>query len=392
MLVSYRALLGRDGARSLALACGLGWLSYSGYGLAIILAVHSGTRSFATAGAAVAAFSVGSGLAAPTRGRLIDRRGPRALGYLATGHLLAAVLLLIGCSGGQNSVLLLSSAGLAGACAPPIIATARSMWTDVAGADLARTGHALNAALADAAQIASPALTGTLALLASPSAALATLVVGAVSASWLLAIRERRVVLPGVSRRRAHRIWGVLSESAGLRTIVVGDLAIGGWLGGLEVAVTTVAAATGVPELGALPLAASALGSIVLSIWSGTRRSKQSAGWRYVAGSIIVATALPLTLLSPSVGAIAAILVLAGAGFGLLNVAVFELLDQVAPADRATEAFTWLTTSQAAGMAIGAAAAGRLAQISPTDPLLLIIAFAALAAAIAIARRHSLGA
>jgi MFS family permease len=61
----------------------LGWLSFGGYGLAIVLAVESATGSFVVAGAAVAAFSAGSALLAPVRGRFVDRRGPRALAYLA---------------------------------------------------------------------------------------------------------------------------------------------------------------------------------------------------------------------------------------------------------------------------------------------------------------------
>jgi len=223
----------------------------------------------------------------------------------------------------------------------------------------------------------------------SPSAALATLVVGAATAAWLLAGRDR----PTKSRSSvpvAHRVWGVLRESAGLRTILACDFAIGGWLGGLEVTVIAVAASAGTPELGALPLASSAVGSIAVSLWSGTHRSSQSAGSRYVMGSVMVAAVLPLTLLAQSVGPIAAILVLAGAGVGLLNVAVFELLDHVVPHDRATEAFTWLTTSQAAGTAVGAAGAGRLAQTDSTAALLLVIAFAVLASAIALARRSAL--
>lgn len=50
MLSSYRALLARGGAAQLAFACALGWLSYTGYSLAIILAVHAATGSFAVAG------------------------------------------------------------------------------------------------------------------------------------------------------------------------------------------------------------------------------------------------------------------------------------------------------------------------------------------------------
>ena len=68
MSSTYRALFRRAEARSVALSCGLGWLSFAGYGLAIVLAVEAATGSFAVAGATVAAFSAGSALLAPLRG------------------------------------------------------------------------------------------------------------------------------------------------------------------------------------------------------------------------------------------------------------------------------------------------------------------------------------
>jgi hypothetical protein len=69
MLSQYRALLARGGARPLLLACALGWLAFTSYALAIILAVHAAGHSFGVAGAAVAAFAAGSGLAAPSSRR-----------------------------------------------------------------------------------------------------------------------------------------------------------------------------------------------------------------------------------------------------------------------------------------------------------------------------------
>ena len=45
-----------------------------------------------------------------------------------------------------------------------------------------------------------------------------------------------------------------------------------------------------------------------------------------------------------------------------LTVCIYRLLDEVAPADTATEAFTWLTATNAADAAIGAGAAGVLSQ------------------------------
>ena len=50
MLSSYRALLARRGPAWLAFACAFGWLSYTGYSLAIIPAVRAAAYSFAVGG------------------------------------------------------------------------------------------------------------------------------------------------------------------------------------------------------------------------------------------------------------------------------------------------------------------------------------------------------
>jgi len=91
-----------------------------------------------------------------------------------------------------------------------------------------------------------------------------------------------------------------------------------------------------------------------------------------------------------SLPVLAVIVAVAGAGFGLLGVALFELLDHVVPSDRAVEAFTWLTTGQAIGTAVGAAAAGHLAKSSPTAGLYLVACAATAVAVLAVARRRTL--
>jgi hypothetical protein len=385
----YRALFARTGARSVALSCGLGWLSFASYGLAIVLAVESASGSFAVAGGAVAAFSAGSAVFAPPRGRFVDRRGPRALAYFAPVHAGALLLLVLGCASSESAWVFVGSAGLAGPFTPPLVATARAAWTQVAGPDLARTGHALNAALGDAAQVVGPAVTGAVAAIASPLVALGLLVPGATVGAVILAVSAppggRRAPRPSV-----NRVWGVLRESVGLRTIVVCELATGLWLGALEIAAPAIAANMGRAELGGVPLAVFAAGSVVASLWSGTGRLQRTAAWRYLAGSIAVAVVLPLCLLVPSLVGITAVVVVAGAGFGLLNVALFELLDHVVASDRAVEAFTWLTTWQGAGLAAGAAGAGQLSRGSSSGTLLLVALPAALAAAVAVANRLTL--
>ena len=71
MLSLFGAVLVRPGARALSAACLLGWFSAIGTSLAVVLAVHRATGSFALAGAASAIQAIGSAVLAPFRGRLV---------------------------------------------------------------------------------------------------------------------------------------------------------------------------------------------------------------------------------------------------------------------------------------------------------------------------------
>jgi MFS family permease len=385
----YRAVFARPGARSLAFSCALGWLSFASYGLALVLAVERATGSFAVAGGAVAAFSAGSALLAPVRGRIVDRRGARALPYFAVVHAAGLGLVVAGCLASHSDVLLIGASGLAGLSTPPLIATARSVWPQITGPELAGTGHAVNAALGDVGAVVGPAFVGAVAALASPVVALALLIPGVLAGTVLLAVTAppNKIAAP---RRKAHRVWGVLSESAGLRVIVASELLIGLSFGALDVAAPVVAAEAGAAELAALPLAAFAASSVAATLWSGTGRLQRPPVWRYLAGCLILAALLLLCLVATSLVGVTLVLVGAGAGYGLLNVALFELLEDVVAADRAVEAFTWLTTWAGVGMAAGAAIAGQLSRGGAAQTLLLVAIPAALAAGMAVTRRSAL--
>jgi hypothetical protein len=386
LIDQYRALLARAGARPLALACALGWFAFTSYGLAIILAVHACTHSFALAGGAVAAFSAGSAVAAPARGRLIDVRGPGGLSLFVVAHGCAVAALILECASDAPAIALLGTCALAGVLVPPLIATARAIWPDVAGAELTKSAHALNASLADAAQLVSPGATGAVAAAFAPTVALTALIVAACVAG-VLVMRVGRRRRAKRERAPAGGVWGVITESAGLRTLVACDVAGGMWTGGLEVAATALAARHGAAELGAVPLSAAACGGIAGALWVGSRAVAPGAVPRYVGGSLLPALVLPLALIGPSLISVTAISIVAGAGYGILGAALFELLDQVVPGERAVEAFTWLTTGQAAGSAAGAALVGGLVHRGITSAFLLVAICAVAAAVIAVVRR-----
>ncbi|MGE0028744.1 MAG: hypothetical protein AB7U07_16765, partial [Thermoleophilia bacterium] len=112
---------------------------------------------------------------------------------------------------------------------------------------------------------------------------------------------------------------------------------------------------------------------------------------RFVAGAAVLAAALAPAPFAGSIGGLAAVLVVAGAGFALLNVGCLELLDIVVPGRNAVEALTWLTSAEALGLAAGAAVAGALAGHGSSAALAVAAIAPAAAAAVALARRGTLG-
>lgn len=146
-----------------------------------------------------------------------------------------------------------------------------------------------------------------------------------------------------------------------MQAIVGGGVAIGVAFGAIEVAAPALAGRDGSAALGAAPLAAFAAGSVAGSLWSGRRTAPGSPRQRYVAGFALFALVLTAAVAVRSTASLAAVLAAAGVGFGLLNVAQFELLDELVAERNAVEALTWLTSAEGLGMAVGATLAGALA-------------------------------
>ena len=116
------------------------------------------------------------------------------------------LLLLLEAPPGVATVL---AAGFTGAVAPPLIATARSVWPVVAGPELTRAAHALNALIGDVASVLGPVATGGLAAWLEPPAALVLLAFGPFAGTVIVARlgvpRQAVGAQRGPARRSAPR-------------------------------------------------------------------------------------------------------------------------------------------------------------------------------------------
>lgn len=381
--MGYVELLRRPGALPVAGALVLAWLSFGAVSLSILLAVAHAEGSFRSAGIAVAAFSLGSGAFAPLRGRTVDRRGLPVLLLFGGAHGAALVALALLAGGSAPLAVLAAAAGLAGATAPPLVATARKSWSSVVEEGLLRRAYALTSLIGDVALVAAPAAAGAVAAW-STSTALVLCAACAVGATAVLT--RTRTAEHGVVET-AHARAASPIRSPRFRVVLTVSVALGLALGLVEVTVPTLVAAAGERSLTGVVLAAFALGSVAGGLWFGRISWKLEAEDRYLLAVGALALALvPLAFAHP-VWLLALLLVMAGSAFGPATISLFEALDVLA-ADTAVEAFTWVTTAEAAGTAAGATLAGYVLAAGQWLPFTISAGSLAVPAAVALGVRR----
>jgi MFS family permease len=359
-------------------------------GLATVLFLREETGSFAIAGAAAGALALGNGIGNPIEARLVDRLGPRVLIGLAVGHV-AGLLTLVGVgSAGAPATALVGTAFLTGAVLPPASAVLRVLYPRLVP-DLAQSAYAIDSVLTETIFIVGPLLTGALVALVSPAAAL-VLSAGAViiGTLWFVAALPADAAKEHAGDGGRRDLLGAL-RSPGMRTMIVTMLPVGFAFGALEVAIPAFADDQGRPELAGVLIAVWSLASAAGGLIYGAR----AWGWSLAQVHLRVTLLLPfgfvLMTLAGSPFTMALLVIPAGVFIAPLIATRNELTGMIAPPGFETEAFTWPVTALVAGIALGAAAAGGLAEVADWRAAVLAgAAAAALGGAVAIARRATL--
>ena len=393
---AYAHILRRPGIALIVAATLLGRLPIGISGLAILLYVEDVTGSFASAGLASGALALGSAAGAPLQGRLVDRRGVEMLLPLAVVH--AAGLLgvwLLGAAGAPGGALAAATL-LTGATLPPLSSVLRSRWPHLLRdvPELVTTAYALDSVLIQIIFVVGPLLTTAMVALSGPEYALVvssaavlagtTLLVGGLSSK------------PGPERAAAgSRALGLGALGApGVRTLVLASLPVGFCFGTVQVVLPAFSDAEGTRELSGVLIAIWAASSALAGLVYGARPPREIA---IEAVHVRFALLLPLgcaaLLLADSPLTMGLLVPLAGIPIAPLVASRNELVERLALPGTATEAFTWPLTSLVAGVSVGAAAAGALAESqSWTAGVLVAAAVAAAGACVILARRDTLAA
>lgn len=366
----------------------------AGSSVLLVVHAHALTGSYAVAGLVAAANALALAVSAPVLGGLVDRRG-QTLVLIVAGLVTGSVFLVLAALPETAPVaLLVLLAAAAGAVQPPLAACLRTLWPQVLDHDpvAVRAAFALEAAVLELTYIVGPLGLLTLSALTSSRVAVAALGLGLAAGTLAFAAR------PASRAWRPHeRADGETARprsalvSPGVRTVVAIMFTVGVLVSGVEVAITAAMSDAGAPgatgPLLALWGVGSLAGGVIAARTGGARRTRDLA-------LLLFALALTHAVLAAGDGspfALGALLIIAGAGIAPVFGATSAITGELALPGTATEAFAWTSTALAAGVALGAAAAGAIIDVGGAGPAFVAAGAAGLVAAgVAMARGRSL--
>ncbi|TDD19902.1 MFS transporter [Kribbella turkmenica] len=356
---NYAVVLRTPGAWKFYLAAAPARIGLAMTSLGIVWLVHGSTGSYAAAGSVTGGFAVAEALAGPQVARLIDRFGQtRMLPLTLIAHA-AAVALLIGVTVSHAPLWTLITMGvLAGASIPQVGAQTGARWSQVLrGSPLLSSAFALEALGVGLAFMVGPALIGTVSSMASPviGTVLATILV--LVGGFSLAV-QRSTAPPPAKRDHTKRPDRLLRKA--FLALVGTNIGIGIFFGSMQVSVTAYAVERGTPALAGPLYSVTSLVGLVAGFVYGARRWRPPARSQFVLvlAALTISTIPLLAVETPlAMGIALAVPGLAIAPFQTLSAVLAE--SEVEPAVL-TQAFTWLNSGSAAGIAAGAAFAGRV--------------------------------
>jgi len=378
-LTRYRDLLQARDVREIFAASFIGRLPIGITGLAVLLFVQSSLGSFAQGGAAAAFYMSGLAVMAPIFGRVIDRRGPKAVLSVTVVLFPVALIALVWAVErfGAPSVVL---AAAVGATFPPITVCMRTYFRQrLANELLLSTAYSLESVLIELIFILGPVLVALFVALASPALAVYfAAVCGGVGA--LLFLRSAAVRTWKIEPRSTARLLGPLGESGFIPLIVV-VLCFAASFGFLEIGVTAYATEGGSVAVAGLLLGLMSVGSAFGGLAYGSRSWRLALVPQFSLLLALMGAGLALLSLVSHPAAFAAIGFAAGIVMAPVLIVQSMLVTKSVRPEHTAEAFTWSASALLAGVGLGLAGGGLLLETYRSSAAIAGAAASALAGA-----------
>jgi MFS family permease len=333
--------------------------------LAFVMHIEHVHHSYAVAGLALGADTIGAAISGPVLGRLLSRFGTSRV-LITTASIGAAAMVGIGVLDAPP-VAMIALALVVGLTSPPIQTAARTIYPTLVKKKELPAVYSLDATSQELIWVIGPVLATVLAAQFNTMFVVVLMaVVQVTGALWFCSNREvNQMVIPSSNRK----MGGVLTNKIVLTTAILGLLLIGGFSG---VEVGTVAI---VPKaLAGVVIGALSLGSIVGGVFLGNRVKSR---WSLTLLLGLVLLGYLMLWISPSDPIwIAICLFISGVGvapsLGILGAAIAGNLKT----GEAAEANGWASTGQLMGYSAGAALSGiAIDSVSNTSAFLVSIVF-----------------
>jgi MFS family permease len=380
----YLQVLRTPHALPMVLAAFIGRLPLSMVGLGCVLLVASETGSYGLGGAVAAAGAVTTALAGPVLGRWADSHGQRRVLLPVLGvFVVSGVTFLFAVKGDWNLWIVFASAGLAGACIPPVSSMIRVRWTHLLrGSSRLPTALAMESVVDEFVFIVGPVLVTFLSTTGHATSGVVTAFTLAAVGSLLFAAQGRTEPPP---TPHEHRNGPSAIRTPGLRVLFVVGAVVGAVLGTLEIALVAFADGEGAKSLSGVLIAGLAVGSMASGIGWGTVHWRIPLRLRLAAVLVVLTICLLPLLMVTDVWVMVPFVVLAGVAVSPSLISSFTLAELLVPRAAVTEAFTWIGTALGLGVAIGASVAGKIVDVYGANTAFLVAVIAAAMGAVVVA-------
>jgi MFS family permease len=361
--LSYFRLIRVPGSATLAFWGTAGRLPIAMRSISILILISAVTGSLGNAGVVSAAMLIAQGLVSPVIGRLADRYGQRRVLLITwPAHALGIALLVVSIMLKAPLWTLIMAAVAAGCTAVSFGSLMLARWATLVEGAMLRTAYALESMLEEIVFLLGPLLVAAAVSAVHPAAGLVAC--GVLTAVGSIAVaRHRRsepVIESAAGQAPDHRSQRVISRP-GVQVLMACYAGTGFLLGALDVTMIAFARERSAPWLGGVLLALVAAGSFTGGAVYGAVDWRLSKAWLLIITTgLLTLGAIPLAFAN-SFFLMAFLAVIAGAAIAPALIAGTTLLQSLAPKGSLSEAFSWLTSTGAVGIALGTAAAGRLA-------------------------------
>jgi predicted MFS family arabinose efflux permease len=382
MFSRYRRVLSVPGALRFSGSALVARLPISMDTIGIVLLVTGAGRSYGLAGALSAAYLLAAAALAIPQARLIDRvgQGPVLTGTALIFAVAMTSFVVVVQSGGAVWVGYLCVM-VAGGAFPQVGSCVRSRWSHVLDdrADV-DTAYALESAVDEVVFMTGPILVTVLATTWHPVAGLAAAILAGTSGTLFFAAQKSTAPVPQPHRRGSQRAR-LPVRVMGLVCVV--GLALGTLFGAAEVSTVAFSVSRGREGLAGLLLALWAAGSMIAGVITGMVQWRVGPATRLRWGALAMAVAMaPLSLIG-SMWVMGGWLFVAGFAIAPTMVATLSLVEQSVPHTRLTEGMAIVETALIAGVAPGAALAGRIIDSRGASTAYLVSLVAGVVAALA---------